>query len=161
MLPIQMFLRGCRKRLFSFKIADSSGISMTGGRLLAAALVMHRMLIRKGIVCSNHNMVGVLLPPSIGAVLANMGSGGPRNETRVDKRSRRAALGRVDENLGITDHRRNWNSGANSIDCCKHPRGNHRHPVKRAACGQSWKDKNPSLMQRVAYLQEVFLRTHD
>ncbi len=73
--PIRMFLRGCRKSLFRLKAADSTGSSLTGGRLLAAAIVMRRLLRREGVVSSDQRMVGVLLPPSVGAVLANVAIG--------------------------------------------------------------------------------------
>ncbi|MEQ1825330.1 MAG: AMP-binding protein [Pirellula sp.] len=74
-LPIKQFIQGCRKRLFRLKVADSTGLQLTGGRLLAAALVLRRLLIRKGIATSKRPMVGVWLPPSVGAVLANAGIG--------------------------------------------------------------------------------------
>ena len=75
MTPIQLFLRGCRQRLFRLKVADSTGVRLTGGLLLAAALVMRQLLLRAGIVTSQQQMIGVLLPPSVGATLANLAIG--------------------------------------------------------------------------------------
>jgi acyl-[acyl-carrier-protein]-phospholipid O-acyltransferase / long-chain-fatty-acid--[acyl-carrier-protein] ligase len=48
---------------------------MSGGKLLAAAIVMRRLLIRLGVVTRDQQMIGILLPPSVGAVLANVGVG--------------------------------------------------------------------------------------
>jgi len=74
-LPIELFVRGCRTRLFRLKVADSTGVEFTGGRLLVAALIAKRLLIRRGIANSKQAMIGILLPPSVGAVLANVGVG--------------------------------------------------------------------------------------
>ena len=75
MIPLKQFVRGCRKRLCRLKTADSTGLQLTGGRFLAAALLMRRLLIQRGLTKSNQTMVGVLLPPSVGGVLANVGIG--------------------------------------------------------------------------------------
>lgn len=72
MTSTQLFLRGCRKRLFRLKVADSTGVRLTGGLLLSAALVMRRLLNRASVVTTQQQMIGVLLPPSVGAVLANV-----------------------------------------------------------------------------------------
>ena len=45
MLP-RAFLRKCRKTLFKKKIADSTGVEMTGGSLLMRTLIFRRMLLR-------------------------------------------------------------------------------------------------------------------
>jgi len=68
-LPRQ-FLRMCRRRLWSEKLADSSGAELTGGRLLAQVLVMRRLLERE-VLEKDEKHVGVLLPPSVPAVLVN------------------------------------------------------------------------------------------
>jgi acyl-[acyl-carrier-protein]-phospholipid O-acyltransferase/long-chain-fatty-acid--[acyl-carrier-protein] ligase len=66
-----MFLRQCRRSLFRLKAADSSGVALTGGRLLAGALALKRVLEREGIG-RGEAMVGVLVPPSVGGVVANV-----------------------------------------------------------------------------------------
>lgn len=75
MTPLQLFVRGCRQRLLRFKIADSTGGEMTGGELLTASLVMRRLLRSVENTTPEQSMMGVLLPPSVGAVLANIGIG--------------------------------------------------------------------------------------
>jgi acyl-[acyl-carrier-protein]-phospholipid O-acyltransferase/long-chain-fatty-acid--[acyl-carrier-protein] ligase len=68
-LPRQ-FLRQCRTCLFRLKVADSSGAELTGGRLLTGTLAFKRLLERE-IISDEEEMVGLLLPPSAGAVIAN------------------------------------------------------------------------------------------
>ncbi|KLU05657.1 2-acylglycerophosphoethanolamine acyltransferase / acyl-acyl carrier protein synthetase [Rhodopirellula islandica] len=75
MFPLQDFIRTCRSRLFRRQAADSTGLDLSGGRLLAAALVTRRVLMRSGIVNDKDVMIGVLLPPSVAAVLANVSIG--------------------------------------------------------------------------------------
>lgn len=67
--PPRRFLRMARRNLFRSKIADSSGMELTGGRLLTAALVLRRLLRR--VLDDDERTVGLLLPPSVGAVIAN------------------------------------------------------------------------------------------
>jgi acyl-[acyl-carrier-protein]-phospholipid O-acyltransferase/long-chain-fatty-acid--[acyl-carrier-protein] ligase len=64
------FVRMCRRNLRRTKIADSSGIELTGGALLTAALALRR-LIRREVLAADETYAGILLPPSAGAVLAN------------------------------------------------------------------------------------------
>ena len=64
------FLRKCRKTLFSMKIADSTGVEMTGGKLLTGTLIFRRLLLRK-VLAPDEEYVGLLVPPSVGGVLAN------------------------------------------------------------------------------------------
>ena len=64
------FLRMCRRNLRRMKIADSSGMELTGGALLTATLVLRRLL-RRHVLAADETHVGILLPPSAGAVLAN------------------------------------------------------------------------------------------
>ncbi len=68
-LPRQ-FLRNCRKGLFRLKLSDSTGQECTGGQTLTRALVLKRLLERE-ILSADENMVGVLLPPSVGGALVN------------------------------------------------------------------------------------------
>ncbi len=65
------FVRMCRKRLFQSKVADSNDQDCTGGQLLLRTLILRRLLLRH-VLASGESYVGVLLPPSVGGVLANM-----------------------------------------------------------------------------------------
>lgn len=71
-LPRQM-LRNLRRRWRDPKIADTTGQQLTGGEVLLRTLILRRLLLRE--VLSDERAdephVGVLLPPSVGAVLAN------------------------------------------------------------------------------------------
>ncbi len=69
MLP-RLFLRKCRQSLFKQKVADSTGVQMTGGSLLMRTLIFRRILLRNGIA-PDEQFIGVLVPPSAGGVLAN------------------------------------------------------------------------------------------
>ena len=64
------FLRMCRRCLRRPKIADSSGLQLSGARLLAGTLAVRRVL-RREILAPQEQYVGVLLPPSVGSVLSN------------------------------------------------------------------------------------------
>lgn len=68
-LPRQ-FLRTCRKGLFRRKLSDSTGQECTGGQTLTRALVLKRLLERE-VFTPDENMVGVLIPPSVGGALVN------------------------------------------------------------------------------------------
>ena len=68
-LPRQ-FVRSCRSSLFRRKVSDSSTIELTGGKLLASSIAFKRVLERNVYSKSEQN-IGVLLPPSVGGVLAN------------------------------------------------------------------------------------------
>ena len=63
------FLKTARRRWFSFAMADSTGSTLTYGKALAASLALARWIGRR---CSNERMVGVMLPASVGGVLANI-----------------------------------------------------------------------------------------
>jgi acyl-[acyl-carrier-protein]-phospholipid O-acyltransferase/long-chain-fatty-acid--[acyl-carrier-protein] ligase len=69
LLP-RKFVRVCRRNLRRAKIADSSGLELTGGALLTATLALRRLL-RREVLATDETHVGILLPPSVGAVLAN------------------------------------------------------------------------------------------
>jgi acyl-[acyl-carrier-protein]-phospholipid O-acyltransferase/long-chain-fatty-acid--[acyl-carrier-protein] ligase len=64
------FLRKCRKTLFVKRIADSTGVEMTGGSLLMRTLIFRRLLLRN-VLQGDEQFVGLLIPPSAGGVLAN------------------------------------------------------------------------------------------
>jgi acyl-[acyl-carrier-protein]-phospholipid O-acyltransferase / long-chain-fatty-acid--[acyl-carrier-protein] ligase len=64
------FLRMCRRNWGRTKVADSMGAELTAGNLLLRTLVLRRILAR-GILAPDEKFVGLLLPPSAGAVVAN------------------------------------------------------------------------------------------
>ncbi len=64
------FLRQCRKTMFAMKVADSSGMRMTGGSLLMRTLIFRRLLLRN-VLAADERFVGLLIPPSGGGILAN------------------------------------------------------------------------------------------
>lgn len=64
-------MRACRLRKNELKFADSTGMSLTGGRALLTALVFRRVLYR--LLGKNEKNVGVLMPISVYGVLANLG----------------------------------------------------------------------------------------
>lgn len=66
-----MFLRQCRQSFSRWKVADTGGTKLTGGRLLIGALIFERLLRRKGIA-DGAQAVGIMLPPSVGGVVANI-----------------------------------------------------------------------------------------
>jgi acyl-[acyl-carrier-protein]-phospholipid O-acyltransferase/long-chain-fatty-acid--[acyl-carrier-protein] ligase len=68
--PPRAFLRQCRGSLRRGKIADSMGEELTGGSLLMRTLILRRILGRE-VLAPSDRYVGLLLPPSNGAVLAN------------------------------------------------------------------------------------------
>ncbi|MEO1998672.1 MAG: AMP-binding protein, partial [Planctomycetaceae bacterium] len=70
LIPARQFLRQCRGSLFRSKVADSSGAELTGGKLLTGSLLFRRLLA-SGVIGDDERMVGVLLPPSVGGVIAN------------------------------------------------------------------------------------------
>lgn len=63
------FLRTARRRWFSFAMADSSGRVLTYGKALAGSLALARWIRSR---CRNERMVGIMLPASVGGVLANI-----------------------------------------------------------------------------------------
>lgn len=69
--PVRMFLKQCKRRLFSFKAGDSTGQKLTGGSLLMRTLILRRLL-RKHVLKNDEKNVAVLIPPSTGGVIVNM-----------------------------------------------------------------------------------------
>jgi acyl-[acyl-carrier-protein]-phospholipid O-acyltransferase/long-chain-fatty-acid--[acyl-carrier-protein] ligase len=69
MIPPQKFLRACRQKWSQPKLADSSGEAISGKDVLIRTLVLRRLLGRQ--LGTDEQMVGVLLPPSIGGCLVN------------------------------------------------------------------------------------------
>jgi len=60
----------CRRNLRRPKVADSSGIELTGANLLARTWILRRLLGRCGLG-RDEKYVGILLPPSVAAVVTN------------------------------------------------------------------------------------------
>lgn len=69
--PGRLFIRSCKKTLRDKRLADSSGVDLTGGKLLASTLAMRRVLLRD-ILGVNEQYVGVLLPATAGCAIANL-----------------------------------------------------------------------------------------
>jgi acyl-[acyl-carrier-protein]-phospholipid O-acyltransferase/long-chain-fatty-acid--[acyl-carrier-protein] ligase len=69
----RLMIRKCRKAMFRWKIADSTGQSLTGAQILMRALILRRLLLREVFApkVDDEKYVGILLPPSNGAVLVN------------------------------------------------------------------------------------------
>jgi len=65
----RMMLRHCRRAMFRRKVADSSGVELTGAQLLMRSLILRRVLAREGV--TRHEHIGILLPPSAGGVVVN------------------------------------------------------------------------------------------
>jgi len=65
------FVRGARARWRAPALGDSEGRCLSGGRALAAAVALGRLIAR---VAGEAAMVGVIMPPSVGAALANLGT---------------------------------------------------------------------------------------
>jgi acyl-[acyl-carrier-protein]-phospholipid O-acyltransferase/long-chain-fatty-acid--[acyl-carrier-protein] ligase len=70
LLPAKQFIRQCRVAWRRTKVADSAGTKLTGGRLLAGSLALHKLLTST-VLKPENNSVALLLPPSVGGVLAN------------------------------------------------------------------------------------------
>ncbi len=70
MLLSRSLIRRCKESKRQMKIADSSGAALTGGQLLTRSLVLRRAL-RREVLDPKEQYVGVLLPPSNGAVIVN------------------------------------------------------------------------------------------
>jgi len=64
------FLRKCRGWFFRSKIADSTGVDLKGWQVLLRTLILRRLLLRH-VLTQDERYVGVLLPPSVAAVLVN------------------------------------------------------------------------------------------
>jgi acyl-[acyl-carrier-protein]-phospholipid O-acyltransferase/long-chain-fatty-acid--[acyl-carrier-protein] ligase len=70
MILPRAFLRNCRKQWRRPKVADSTGVALRGGELLMRTLVLRRLLLRH-VVQADETYVGILLPPTAAAVVAN------------------------------------------------------------------------------------------
>jgi len=70
LLPAKQFIRQCRVAWKRTKVADSAGTQLSGGRLLTGALALHKRLV-SSVLKPETEFVGLLLPPSVGGVVAN------------------------------------------------------------------------------------------
>lgn len=68
---LESVLRTCRAWRRREKFVDSTGARLTGGELLARALALRRIL-RRGILEPDERNIGVLLPPTVAGVVANL-----------------------------------------------------------------------------------------
>ncbi|HUS40488.1 MAG TPA: acyl-[ACP]--phospholipid O-acyltransferase [Pirellulales bacterium] len=67
------FLKQCRSAAGRSKVADSGGADLTGRQLLLKTLVLRRILLRDVLGSeADEKYVGLLLPPSAGAVVTNV-----------------------------------------------------------------------------------------
>ena len=70
LIPIRQVLRSCRAKLNTLKIADSTGIELTGGKTFLTILILRKVLRR--ILDRNEQNVGLLMPTSVYGILANL-----------------------------------------------------------------------------------------
>ncbi|HEY4233754.1 MAG TPA: acyl-[ACP]--phospholipid O-acyltransferase [Lacipirellulaceae bacterium] len=64
-------IRNCRKSLFRWKVADTTGVELNGGQLLIRTFVLRRLLLRH-VLQPYEKYVGILLPSSVYGVVANV-----------------------------------------------------------------------------------------
>jgi len=65
------FVRTCKKRKRGSKIADSLGNELSGGALLTRSLILRRLLLRD-VLADDEPFIGLLMPPSVAGVVANV-----------------------------------------------------------------------------------------
>ena len=70
MILTRRFLRECRRSGGRSKAADTTGGELTGSSMLLRTIILERLL-RKHTLAADERFVGVLLPPSVGGLLAN------------------------------------------------------------------------------------------
>ena len=70
LIPPRAFLARCKADAGRLKVADALGTELTGRKLLIGSLLF-RSLLRRHVLAADESHVGILLPPSAGAVLAN------------------------------------------------------------------------------------------
>lgn len=69
LIPARRFIRQCKKAGGRIKVAESSGVELSGTKLLTAALLFRKLIAKK--IGSDEKMIGLLLPPSVGGAIAN------------------------------------------------------------------------------------------
>ena len=70
--PAAAFVSACKAAKFRSKIGDSMQQEETGGKLLTRALVLQRLL-RREVLDADEDHVGVLIPPTVGGAIVNLG----------------------------------------------------------------------------------------
>ncbi|MFN5918213.1 MAG: acyl-[ACP]--phospholipid O-acyltransferase, partial [Planctomycetota bacterium] len=73
----RLFIRRCREKGARIKVADSSGVKLSGNDLLLRTLALKRIIDREVLQArfkpiEDEKHVGVLLPPTVPAVVVNM-----------------------------------------------------------------------------------------
>lgn len=73
----RLFIRRCREKGDKLKVADSSGVKLSGNDLLLRTLALKRIIDREVLqarfkTLEEERHVGVLLPPTVPAVVVNM-----------------------------------------------------------------------------------------
>ncbi|MBS0202159.1 MAG: MFS transporter [Planctomycetes bacterium] len=69
--PARLFIRACKKTSKRPRMADSTGLELSGRKLLTSALAFRRVLLRD-VLARDEQHVGILLPPTVGCGLANL-----------------------------------------------------------------------------------------
>ena len=69
--PARLFIRSCKKSLRTMRLADSSGLELTGGKLLTSVLAMRRVLLRE-VLAIDEPFVGILLPATGASAIVNL-----------------------------------------------------------------------------------------
>lgn len=69
--PARTFLRTCRRRANHAKMADSTGVELTGRKLLASVLALGQVL-RRNVLKPDEAHVGIMLPPTVACAVANV-----------------------------------------------------------------------------------------
>ncbi len=64
------FLRNCKRQKWRSKVADSLGAELKGGSLLMRTLILRRLLSRE-VLASDERHIGLLLPPTVPAMVVN------------------------------------------------------------------------------------------
>jgi acyl-[acyl-carrier-protein]-phospholipid O-acyltransferase / long-chain-fatty-acid--[acyl-carrier-protein] ligase len=70
-LLLHRVVRQCRIRRKTFKMADSTGAELTGGKVLARALALRRIL-RRHFLGPDERNVGVMMPPTVAGAVVNL-----------------------------------------------------------------------------------------
>ena len=70
MIPARRFIRQCRLAWNRRKVADSAGTELNGGHLLTGTLAFRKLLVAR-VLKPECQYVGLLVPPSVGGILAN------------------------------------------------------------------------------------------
>jgi acyl-[acyl-carrier-protein]-phospholipid O-acyltransferase/long-chain-fatty-acid--[acyl-carrier-protein] ligase len=131
LVPQRQALRQLKKTRFKLKISDSSGRDMTGGKTLAGSLIL-RHLLQRDVVKPDEKMIGILLPPSAGGVLANLAV---------------SLLPRIAVNL-------NYTLSNEDVNFCIHEAG-----IKHVLTSKRFLEKRPfDLDCEIVYLEDILAK---